>query len=80
VHIVSQRLRWVPQNELVGHGSTTPPCLHCHTFVVSWRCRNSSIWWNIIFASTFFFSGCGRTFFYNPSSLVFLRWNKKSFL
>jgi hypothetical protein len=79
VHIAPQRLRWVPQN-LVRHGCTTLPCLHWYTSVVSWRHWNSSMWWHIILASTFFFLGCGRTFLYNPSSLVLLHRHKKSFL
>jgi hypothetical protein len=43
-----------------GHGCTTPPCLHWCTTVVTWRHRNSSIWWHIILLCTFFLCR-GRT-------------------
>jgi hypothetical protein len=37
---------------LWGHGCTTSPCLHWWPSVITWRCRDSSVWWHIVLLYT----------------------------
>jgi hypothetical protein len=64
---------------LWGQRCTTPPCLHWWPSVITWRSRDSTERWHIIWLCTTLLCG-GGSLLYNSSSFIFLRRDKESVL